>query len=249
MKRVLALLASVNLFLVVIGCAYEYDIRLDKTYDNRPYQKRLDENLEKPADEVEPRIAKIFVRPPLASKGRSTSSLSPRSSPVSSTSRIPSSRIKEVCTSWPASRGRRHPTPKGADSPPQRNPPGDFTADVLDLLKSPMVPELSRSPSSNPRPRAARKGHSFKTLDLDLTAKQVKVYLYGEKTSPAQVALIFEYTKEELKNLSSRIDLCLGSFRVGRECVAATPGRTKNRAKARPHSRPVCSELVLSRCE
>jgi hypothetical protein len=41
------------------------------------------------------------------------------------------------------------------------------------------------------------------------------VYVFGEKNSPAQAALIFEYPEGELKSQSSKIEYCLGSFRVG----------------------------------
>lgn len=50
MKRALAILAS-SLFVLAIGCK-DYDIRLEKTLEERKYEKRLNEALQ----EARPRV-------------------------------------------------------------------------------------------------------------------------------------------------------------------------------------------------
>ena len=75
----------------------------------------------------------------------------------------------------------------------------------------------STHPSSSPvEPNShGRKSVSYKCATLDLGDKQVKVYFHGDKNSPAQVALIFEGTKDALRNLSSQIDYSLNSLVTG----------------------------------
>jgi hypothetical protein len=217
MKRVLALLTSVSLFLVVIGCAHDYDVRLDKTYENLRYQKRLDENLEKPADaKSNLATANIYVRPPLGLKGPTNefafNSVEPGKFDITDTFFDDKGSLHIVAR---VDKAKAPNTKKGPNPQQPKVPRGDFNADVLELLKNAYGTDFETSKLKSETKSGAGKTNSFKTLDVDLTAKEVKVYLFGEKNSPAQVALIFEYPKEELKNLSSRIDLCLGSFRVG----------------------------------
>ena len=46
MKRILGILAGASLTFVV-GCAQQYDLRLETTVENKKYQQTLDKNLEK----------------------------------------------------------------------------------------------------------------------------------------------------------------------------------------------------------
>ncbi len=216
MKRVLALLASVNLFLVIIGCAQDYDLRLGKTYDHLRNMKRLDENLEKPADaKSNLAAANIYVRPPLGLKPHNEfafNSVEPGKFDITDTFFDDKGSLHIVAR---VEKPKATNSKKGPNPAQPKVPRGDFTADILELLKNAYAADIETpKPKSEPKSFDG-KTNSFKTLDLDLTAKAVKVYLYGEKNSPVQVAFIFEYPKEDLKNLSSKIDLCLGSFRVG----------------------------------
>jgi hypothetical protein len=52
----------------------------------------------------------------------------------------------------------------------------------------------------------------YKVAKLDLAAKEVQVYLYGDKNGPYNVALIFECPKTEVNNLSTKIGLSLEAF-------------------------------------
>lgn len=67
MKRALAVLASAS-FIVAIGCK-DYDIRLEKTLEERKYEKRLNENLEAAPTKGMLQGDSIFVRPPLGLEG------------------------------------------------------------------------------------------------------------------------------------------------------------------------------------
>ena len=57
--------------------------------------------------------------------------------------------------------------------------------------------------------------NTYKVAKLDLAAKEVQVYLYGDKNGPYNVALIFEYPKTEVNSLSPKIGLCLEAFATG----------------------------------
>jgi hypothetical protein len=48
-----------------------------------------------------------------------------------------------------------------------------------------------------------------------LNAKEVVIYLYGDKNGPYNIAMIFEYLKTEVNNLSPKIGLSLEAFAVG----------------------------------
>lgn len=216
MKRVLALLASVGLFLAVIGCAQQYDIRLGKTYEHLRNEKRLDENLEKPADaKSNLATAHIYVRPPLGLrpiKDFGFSSVEPGKFDITDTFFDEKGSLHIVAR---VNKPKAANTKKGPNPPQAKVPRGDFTADILDMLKNAYGTDSETSKIKSESKSFDGKTNPFKTLDLHVASKDVKVYLFGEKNSPAQVALIFEYPEGELKNISSKIDLCLGSFRVG----------------------------------
>jgi hypothetical protein len=216
MKRVLALLVSVSLFLVVIGCAHEYDARLEKTYETLRYEKRLDENLEKPAD-AKSNLATghIYVRPPLGLrpiKEFGFNSVEPGKFDITDTFFDNKGGSLHIVAR--VEKPKAPATKKGPNPPQPKVPRGDFTADVLELLRNAYATDVETKPKAETK-SGGGKTNPFKTLDLHPASKEVKVYLYGDKNSPAQVALIFEYPEGELKNISSKIDLCLGSFRVG----------------------------------
>jgi hypothetical protein len=118
-----------------------------------------------------------------------------------------------------------------APPPPSR---GDFTADVLDCIKNTYGTDIESAKLKPESKSHGGKTNNFKTLSLDLTAKEIKVYVIGEKNSPAQVALIFEYPKDQIKNLSSKIDLCLESFRVGEAAHRLYAGQDEEGGEAGP---------------
>jgi hypothetical protein len=215
MKRVLAHLASVGLFLVVVGCAHQYDIRLEKAVDHLKNEKDLNENLEPPGDtKSNLATAHIYVRPPLGFKPTEEFGFTltePDKFDITRTFFSDKGSLHIIA---------RHDKPKGADSKKgakaaePKAPRGDFIADVSDLLKNLYQTDFPAKPKSDPHTHEG-KTMTYKMLELHPPGKEVRVYIHGEKNSPEQVALIFEYPEGELKGQSRKIDLCLGSFRVG----------------------------------
>src|SRR5262249_45827917 len=113
---------------------------------------------------------------------------------------------------------------KKAAGPAGTSTRGDFAADVLDLVKSVYGADFELSSLKTETKSHGRKANTFKSKTLPVAAKEVRVYLFGEKSSPEKVALIFDYPKDEYKTLSTKIDLCLESFRVGPEAIRAFSG-------------------------
>jgi hypothetical protein len=226
MKRGHAILASLGLFLVG-GCARDYDVRLTNTIDNRKYQRRLNDNLEAPPTKTNLQTSDVYVRPPKGLKGPTQTFGLP--GVEAGKFDIEDSFIdqqKSGSLHVLARVDRPKAATKKAASPAAASARGDFTADVLDLVKSVYGSDLDTSKLKTETKSHGRKTNAYKTVTLDLTTKpsQVKVYFYGEKNSPEKVALIFDYPKDEYKSLVSKIDLCLESFRVGPEASRAFSG-------------------------
>ena len=209
MKRLLGLLTGASLCLA-IGCSTDYDLRLGKTIENLRYQKSLNDNLEKAPDtKTSLAISKIYVRSPLGLKG-----------PTKEIGLAPVEPGKfDVATSFIGDAASLHilaraATPKGAAPKKGTNPAvprGEFNAEVLEYIKNAYGADMEKAKlKSDPK-----KTNAFKSTTLDLTAKEVQLYIIGEKNSPAQVALIFDYPKESARTLGPKIRLCLESFRVG----------------------------------
>jgi hypothetical protein len=224
MKRAVAILTGLSLVLA-IGCAGDYDIRLGKTIENKKYQKRLNDNLEGPPTKTNLQNVNIFVRPPKGLQGPAkTFGLAVDES----------GRFDVEDTFFDAQKQAnlhvlaRVNTPKAANKKSSKAaesaPRGDFTADVLDLVKNAYGTEVDASKLKSGSKSHGGRTNSFKTLTLDLTAKEVKVYLFGDKNSPEKVALIFDYPKEESRTLTPKIDLCLESFAVGGAASRAFSG-------------------------
>jgi hypothetical protein len=216
MKRALASLAGLGLVLV-IGCVQEYDFRMAKTIDNKRYQKRLNDNLEAPPAKTNLQTGNIFVRPPKGLQGPhktfGLAVLEPGKFDVEDTFADPQ---KQASLHILARVTVPKPPGKKASSPAETTQRGDFTDDVLELLKNAYGADFDKSRLKNDEKKSPNgRTNSFKSLTLDLTAKEIKVYLIGEKNSLEKVALIFDYPKEEARTLSSKINLCLESFAVG----------------------------------
>lgn len=236
MKRVLGILVGASLSLV-IGCAQQYDLRLEKTIENKKYQQRLDNNLEPAPQASNLKTANVYVRPPLGLKGPAKTFalvvVEPGKFDVADSfigadgqaglhilARDNRPKAK------PKSPPKKGPAPAEEEAPPPATR-GDFTTDVLELLKAAYNTDFDTSQlKTETRPHPPR-NNSYKTKTLELSNKDVQVYLYGDKNSQAQVALIFEGPKEWLHDNSSKIALCLESFGVGREAENLYAGKSE----------------------
>ena len=68
------------------------------------------------------------------------------------------------------------------------------------------------------------RSNDFNATTLDLSTKEVQVYLYGDKNAPHEVALIFDYPKDAKKTIDSKIRLALEAFAIGEAARHAFSG-------------------------
>src|SRR5262245_41122730 len=181
MKRSLAILAGLGLVLV-IGCAQDYDIRMGKTIDNKKYQRRLNANLEGPPAKTNLQTANIFVRPPKGLQGpHKTFGLAvvePGKFDIEDTFADP----QKQASLHILARVNLPKTPgKKSASPTESTQRGDFTDDVLELLKNAYGAEFEKSRLKTEEKSHGGRTNSFKSLTLDLTAKEIKVFVFGDK--------------------------------------------------------------------
>ncbi len=229
MKRVLGILAGVSIALV-IGCAEPYDVRLRTTIENKRYQKQLDNNLETAPDGSNLKGADVYVRPPKGLKGPAQTFALAVVEPGKFD--ITDSFIdqdKQASLHIVARNNKPKPaTKKGSDPSKAAQPPavrGDFTADVLDLVKSSYSVDVDTQQLKSESKGHGARNNAFKTKTLDVNTKEVQVWIYGDKNSPAQVALIFDYPKEARNSLASKINYCLQVFGAGPVAQSLYAGR------------------------
>ena len=213
MRRFLAMLATTALLLSA-GCGVKvYEERLNRTLAEMKYRKRLDDNLMPAPTKGKLETLLIYVRPPMSLQGPAKEFLGPVTEPgkfdLTESFFEPEKQSLNVLA-----RVKRPKTPdkKAAPAPAEAVVRGEFNADVIAALNNfyGLDIDLTKAKEENKR------RNKFKKLAFEApNGKNVEVYLYGIKSSPYEVALVFEYTKAEKANLSSKIELALGSFAVG----------------------------------
>ena len=224
MKRVLGILAGACLALSIIGCAQSYDLRIEETLKIMRYRRALDKNTEAPPAKSNLENAKIYIRAPKGVKGPAQTFayvIEPGKFDIADTfldqEKQASLHILARTNAPKAAATKKGPGPaEGAEQPAATAARGDFTSDVLDFIKGAYSTDFDASQLKpvNP-PSYAGKSVSYRTGTIDAGNKQVKVYFHGDKNGPAQVALIYEGTKESLRSLSSQIDYSLNSLVIG----------------------------------
>jgi hypothetical protein len=224
MKRVLGILAGACLALL-IGCAQSYDLRVEETIKNMKYRQSLDKNTEVPPTKSNLEKEKIYIRAPKGLKGPALQfayAVEPGKFDITDTFIDP---VKQASLHLlarsnapkPAAASKKNAGPADGAEQPAAPPAarGEFNADVLDFIKSTYSTDINASLLKTVEPNShGRKSVSYKSATLDLGDKQLKIYFHGDKNS-TQVALIFEGTKEALRNLSSQIDYSLNSLVTG----------------------------------
>jgi hypothetical protein len=227
MQRALAIALGLGL-VVVLGCR-DYDFRLQETLGEMKYRKRLNDNLaEPPTNKTALHADNVYVRPP--------KSLSVLAQTFGLT--VDEGKFDIQNSFIDQAKGAslhmlvRHKKPKAATNKKTAKPAaeavlrGDFTSDVLEVVKNAYgVDVQAGSLKAETKVHKGRK-NTFRVTRIDLTAKEVQIYLYGNKNDPYEVALIFEGPKDEIKNLGSKINLCLESFAVGPVAQRAYAGAT-----------------------
>jgi len=224
MRRALTILASACLVLEV-GCR-DYEFRLQNTYDEMKYQKRLKDNLADPAKGLLEQDA-IYVRPPKGLKGPTQTFgltvVEPGKYDIEN-SFIDQEKQASLHLLARIKKPKAPADAKKAAPAAAITPRGKFVDDVLELVKTAYNIELA-SAELKPETRThAHRDNNYRAAKRDLEAKEVRVYLYGDENSTHQVALIFEFPKTEVDKLNPKIDLCLESLAVGERAHSAFSG-------------------------
>ena len=227
MRRVFVILASACLFLIA-GCR-DYDVRLEKTLEEMKYQQRLEKNLEKAPQKGLLQTELIYVRPPKGLTGPTkTFSLVAVEPGKFDLENSFIDQAKQASLHVLARHKKPKAPPKKGTPPADVAPRGDFTAEVIDLVKAAYgADELTPSKFKAVTKKHESRENMYKEAKLDLNAKEVLIYLYGDKNGPYNVALIYEYPKSELNNLSPKIGLSLEAFAVGDAAQRAFSGGTE----------------------
>jgi hypothetical protein len=216
MKRALAVGIGACL-LLSLGCR-DYDVRLEDTFQEMKYQKRLNDNLADAPTKGLLQQELIYIRPPKGFTGPmkafSLVTIEPGKFDLENSF---IDEAKQASLHVLA----RHKKPKAAapkkgQAPAEPPPRAEFTAEVIEVLKvayavDDLEPAKFKPETKNHKGRE----NSYKVAKLDLATKEVQVYLYGDKNGPYNVALIFDYPKTEVNSLSPKIGLSLEAFAVG----------------------------------
>lgn len=213
MRRVLAMVATTAI-LLASGCGSKsYEFRLNKTLEDMRYRKRLDDNLLPAPSKGKFTDLMIFVRPPKGlgepTKEFLLTVLEPNKFDIAE------SLVEQGKQSlYILGRVKRPKAPAGAKkaaAPVETASRGDFNQDVIAILNSVYGMEIDLAKSKE----VTKKNNKYRQLVFEANGKVVHVYLWGSKTNPYEVALIFEFPKAEQANLASKIELTLESFAVG----------------------------------
>ena len=219
MKRAWAMLGGMTLLLVV-GCTQNYDYRMEQTLDRMKYEQRLNENLMPPVAKGKLEELLIYLRPPRELAGPTQTFqmtvVEPGKFDVESTFIEPEKQSLHVLARVDRPKAAAKKAPAAAEAVPR----GEFNADVVDLIRNVYGVDLNLSQFKE----VTKQKNTFKANTLDLNAKKVEIYLYGSKTTPHKVALIFEYPKAAENTVSPKIGLCLESFLTGEPARLAFAG-------------------------
>jgi hypothetical protein len=226
MRRAFAILASVCL-LLGIGCG-DYEIRLQKTYEEMKYQKRLRDNLADAPTKGQLEKDAIYVRPPKGLQGPtqafSLTVVDPGKYDIEN-SFIDQEKKASLHLVARIKRPKAAPNAKKSTPAAEVTPRGKFADDVIELVKAAYGAELTTAQLRAETKSHLNRDNVYKAAKLDLGDKEVQVYIYGDENTAQQVALIFEYPKTEVNNLSPKIGLCLESLAVGDRARSSFAGR------------------------
>jgi len=224
MRRACVILASACLLLIV-GCR-DYDFRLGKTLEEMKYQQRLEKNLEKAPLKGSLQAELIYVRPPKGLSGPTKAFTLTVVEPGKFD--LENSFIDEAKSASLhvlARHKKPKAPPKKGTTPAAAATRGDFTNEVIELVKAAYaVEDLTPAKFKPVIKKHEGRENSYKEVKLDLNTKEVLIYLYGDKNGPYNIALIFEYPKTEVNNLSPKIGLSLEAFAVGEAAGKAFAG-------------------------
>jgi hypothetical protein len=221
MKRLSAVALGAGLVLAV-GCGTQnYDFRLERTLDHMAYEKKLNDNLNDAPTKGKLEELQIYVRPPKDMTGPTQTFQMTVVEPGKFD--VESSFIEQDKQSLHLlARVKRPKTPSKKAPTPAETPRGDFSTDVVELVRNAYGTEVTEAKFKEEK---MQKGsNTFRAQALEVGPKNVQIYLYGGKTNPYDVALVFEYPKAEHASIYPKIKLCLESFAVGDKARRAFAG-------------------------
>jgi hypothetical protein len=226
MRRVFASLGGL-LLVFVVGCK-DYDLRLQDTYEEMKYRKRLDDNLGPAATKGSLQGELIFVRAPKGFTGPAQTFGLPVDAGKFDLENTFIDQAKAASLHIVARHKKpKAPTNKKTTAPPaEATPRGDFTADVLELVKNAYAADVATGQLKAETKAHKGRKNNFKATKLPLASKEVQLFIYGTKNDPYEVALIFEYPATEVNSLSPKIGLSLECFAVGPLASKAFAGVT-----------------------
>ena len=228
MRRSGVLLACA-LLITVVGCAgrASYEKRMESTISYLKYRKRLDANLMPPPTDKKFTDLAIYVRPP---KEEAEAKAFQLRAPEGAYDLEASFNDKAESALHILARVKlpKKPAAKGAPAPPATPAAarGDFAGDVVLVLGEVFGPsdtlQVSKFKEETKTSIEGAPKNQFKRLIFTSGNKEVAVYLYKKEIH--DVALIFVYDVKARQAISSKIDLCLGSFAVGPRATNAYNG-------------------------
>ena len=200
-----------------VGCR-DYDVRLEETLEEMKYQRRLSDNLAPAPTKGLLQTELIYLRPPKGfagpTKAFSLVAIEPGKFDLENSF---IDEAKGANLHVLARHKKPKPaTPKKGSAPADPAPRGEFTAEVIDVLKVAYgIDDLEPAKFKAETKRHKARKNDYKVAKLDLATKEVQVYIYGDKNSPYNVAMIFDYPKTEVNSLSPKIGLSLEAFAIG----------------------------------
>jgi len=212
-------LVASAILLPALGCAgrASYEKRMETTLNLLRYTRRLNQNLMPPPSEKKFTDLAIYVRPP---KEETPAKAFPFRTPEGLFDLEASFTDKGESTLNVLARVKRpkKAPAKGAAPPPTPTATrGEFTSDVVNVLSEVFGPSDTLQPTKfKDETKTSIEGapkNQFKRLIFTAGNKEVGVYIF--KQDIYDVALIFVYDIKLRQTISSKIDLCLGSFAVG----------------------------------
>ena len=234
MRQAFAMLATaISVLLLTPGCGSKsYELRLNKTLDDRRYEKRLNDNLG-PAEKGKFETLSIYVRPPkgmtlskafllpppepgkfdieasFSETGKSASG-TPAAAAGGATTPPPAAEVTKTMHVLARRKAPKNAKKKNANAVDTSNR-GEFTFDVMSLVHAGYG--TGGKPGDEKFKEETKRGNRFKHAILESGDKNIQVYIY--KQDPYDVALIFEYPKSEQASLVSKMELTRESFAVG----------------------------------
>jgi len=226
MQRAFAIVASACLILAM-GCSNTYDKRLEQTLEDMRYRKRQDDNLMPAATKAKLEELQVFVRPPKNLTGPTKTFTLTVVEPGRfdlENSFIDEAKTEGLHLLIRVKKAKAPAKTKKGAAPTEAAPRGDFMADVIEIIKNVYGADLEAKKFKPDIKKHGNRTNNFKATTLDLATKEVKVYFYGDKNAPHEVALIFDYPKDEKKTIDPKIRLSLEAFAVGEAARRAFSG-------------------------